>query len=146
MKGQEIPDATPALVPPTQEEQTLSFLAHFLQIFGWFVAPLTIYLLRRDSKFVAFHAMQALLWQIVYIAFHILAFVVFFVGMFSSIATQQKGPPPAIIFLFPLLWLFFMGGWLLTLILGIVYGVRSMRGEWAAYPVIGRWAKRIVKV
>jgi hypothetical protein len=33
-----------------------------------------------------------------------------------------------------------MGGWIVHVILGIVYGINANRGEWAAYPLIGRWS------
>ncbi len=135
---------------PTKDEQTMAFLAQFLQIFTGFIAPLVVYLMKRESRFVSFHAMQALIWQIIYFAVVIVVFIVFFVGMFATVATQPHPPsspqqPPAAVFLlFPLLWLMFMGGWVLNLVIGIVYGIKANRGEWAAYPVIGRWARRIV--
>ena len=47
-------------------------------------------------------------------------------------------PPPAFVFLFPVIWLFWMGGWVVNLILGIVYGIKANQGEWAGYPIIGR--------
>jgi uncharacterized Tic20 family protein len=131
---------------PTPDEQALAFLAHFLQVFAWFIAPRTVYLLKRDSRFVSFHALQALFWQIIYMALYVVGFIAFFVSVFSIVPDQGKQPPLAFFIFFPLIWLLFVGGWLLTLIIGIVYGVRAMRGEWAAYPIIGRWAKRIVKV
>ncbi|MBI3669188.1 MAG: DUF4870 domain-containing protein [Acidobacteria bacterium] len=128
----------------------MAFLAQFLQIFTGFIAPLVIYVLKRESRFVSFHAMQALIWQVIYLAVVIVVFIVFFVGIFATVVTQPHPPsipqqPPAAVFLlFPLLWLMFMGGWVLNLIIGIVYGIKANRGEWAAYPVIGRWARRIV--
>ena len=33
-----------------------------------------------------------------------------------------------------------MGGWIVQVILGIVYGINASRGEWAAYPLIGQWS------
>jgi len=52
-----------------------------LQILLWWIAPLAIFLIKRNSKFVSFHALQALLLQAVYvltiIAGLILAFGVF---------------------------------------------------------------------
>jgi uncharacterized membrane protein len=44
----------------TSDEKTMATLAHVLQLVGGWIAPLIIYLVKRDSKFVAFHAMQAL--------------------------------------------------------------------------------------
>jgi hypothetical protein len=43
------------------------------------------------------------------------------------------------IFMFPLFWLFWFLGWVANVILGIMYGIKANRGEWAAYPVIGKW-------
>ena len=40
-------------------------------------------------------------------------------------------------------WLVIMGGVVVSFILGIMYCLKAMRGEWAGYPLIGRWAKRI---
>lgn len=33
-----------------------------------------------------------------------------------------------------------MGGWIVHVILGIVYGINANRGEWATYPLIGQWS------
>jgi len=47
-------------------------------VFAWFIAPLTVYLLKRDSRFVSFHALQALFWQIIYMALYVVGFMAFF--------------------------------------------------------------------
>lgn len=52
--------------PVTQDERTMAILAHALQVVGWWIAPLIIFLIQRKSRFVSFHAMQALLLQIAY--------------------------------------------------------------------------------
>ncbi len=63
---------------PTPDERTTAMLAHVLTIFAGFIAPLIIYLAkRRDSRFVAFHAMQALLW-------HLWMLALYFVGAIGS--------------------------------------------------------------
>jgi len=148
MGDQEALATTPV---PTKDEQSMASLAHFLQVVTGFIAPLVIYLIKRDSRFVSFHAMQALLWQIIYWVAIMLLFMIFFVGMFATLATHppapspSQAPPPAFFFLFPFLWLVMMCGWVLNLVLGIVFGIKANRGEWAAYPVIGRWAHRITR-
>lgn len=135
--------------PPTSDEQNFAMLAHILQLFGGFIAPLVIFIVKRESRFVAFHALQALLWQVVYFGGAMIGMVVWFVLIFVTIALHphpgpSNGPPIAIFLFFPLIWLFFIGGWITTLILGIVYGIKANQGEWAAYPIIGRWARRMV--
>ncbi len=50
----------PDPVPPTQDERTFAMLAHLLACFGGgFIAPLIILLSKKDSRFVKFHAIQA---------------------------------------------------------------------------------------
>lgn len=135
---------------PTSDDKTFAFLAEFLQVFTWFIGPLVIYVGKRESRFVAFHAMQALLWQVVYLVLSMICMAVFFVTFFMSAASgggpqsPSQGPPVAFFIFFPLIWIMMMGGWVLTLVIGIVFGIKAMHGEWAAYPVIGRWARRIV--
>jgi uncharacterized membrane protein len=34
----------------------------------------------------------------------------------------------------------------MNIVLAIVYGLKSSRGEWAEYPVIGRLARRLAHV
>ena len=50
----------------TPDERTMATLAHALQLIGAWIAPLIIFLIRRQSRFVSFHALQALLLQIVH--------------------------------------------------------------------------------
>ena len=135
--------------PPTPDERNFAMLAHILQLFGGFIAPLVIYLVKRDSRFVAFHAIQALIWQATYLAVSMVGVVVSIAVFFVTLAMHSnsgpsQGPPVAVFILIPLIWLFFMGGWVVTLILGIVYGIKANQGQWATYPIIGRWALRLV--
>lgn len=137
-------------VPVTQDERTMGTLAHVLQIVGWWIAPLVIFLVKRDSKFVSFHALQALFLQIVYLLFGMMFMVAWFAVIFGTVfrqaASHPNAPPPIFFVLFPLIWLFWMGAWVGLLVVGIVYGIKAGRGEWAKYPVLGDWAARILKI
>lgn len=133
-----------SLPVPNQDERTMAFLAHLLQIFTGFMAPLIIFIIKQNSRFVRFHSLQALIWQVSYMMLFLLGFAFSFILVFTSIlheATARHGqnPPVAFFLLFPLLWLFAIFGWVANLTLGIVYGIKANRGEWAQYPVIGRW-------
>lgn len=130
---------------PSKDECVIAMLAHVLMIFAWVWAPLIIYFAKRDSRFVAFHALQALYWQLIAICVSILACGTMFAGIsittLSSTATKGSAPtPPAFFMFFPLLWISMMGGWALNLVLGILFGIKASHGEWARYPVLGRWA------
>lgn len=136
----------------TQDEKAFAGLAHALMMGTWWIGPLVIYLLKKESRFVSFHALQALFWQIIYTVLVFGGMLVFFsVAMVATLsaARQPNNPPqpPVAIFLaFPFVWLFMMAGVAVTLTLGIMYCLKAMRGEWASYPVIGRWARRVVGI
>ena len=143
------PPATPSVV--TDDEKTFASLAHALQVVGWWIAPLIIFAVKRQSKFVSFHALQALLLQaimlIVWFGMMATWFGVFFALMFKNGQPQPNAPPPPGLFIvMPLLWLGFMAVWVLVLVAAIVYAIKAGRGEWARYPVIGNWAARLAKV
>ncbi len=142
-------DAAP-LIEPTQDERTYATLAHALQVVGWWIAPLIIFVLNRRSRFVSFHALQALLWQACLIIVYGCLMVVWLGFIFSFAFRLPHGgppsaPPPGLFLLIPLVWLGFMGIWVLTLVLAIVYAVKAGRGEWANYPVLGGLTRRILK-
>ena len=136
---------------PTQDERTMAVLAHALQLAGGFIGPLVILLVKRDSKFVSFHALQALLLQICYIIVWVGIMVVWFAVIFGTVFSHM-GPPPsnqppvALFMFFPLFWLAAMGLWVLILIVVIVYSIKAGHGEWAGYPILGGWARRILKI
>ena len=136
---------------PTQDEKTMAMLAHVLQIFTWWIGPLVIFIVKQDSKFVRFHALQALLWQIALIVFWMLGMGVWIAVIFSTIfssiakAAPNQAPPVAVFAGIGLIWLLLMAVYLSNILFGILFGVKAGRGEWASYPLIGRWARHIVK-
>jgi uncharacterized membrane protein len=128
----------------------MATLAHVLQLVGWWIAPLIIFMLKRESRFVSFHALQALLLQILYMVvmgmFMVFWFVTFFATMIHNTSGGHSAPPPAFFILFPLIWVGFMGLWVAMLVIAIVYGIKAGRGEWASYPILGALARRILKI
>ncbi len=131
---------------PTSDEKTMATLAQVLQLVGSWIAPLIIFLIRRKSRFVAFHAVQALLWQCTFL---VLWFGSMALLLITTIPPMTKAapnsPPPAGFFLgFFGFWLAMMGFTALNLVIGIYFGIKAGRGEWAAYPLLGKLAHRIV--
>lgn len=138
----------PTQAAPTQDERSMAMLAHVLMIFTGFIGPLIIWLIRKQSKYVSFHALQALWWQILWAG---IVFILIVGGVLLTVlgAMAQQGhggPPPIFVVLFPLAMLLAWAGALATLILGIVYGIKANNGEWAGYPLIGNWVRRRVGV
>ncbi len=133
----------------TQDERTMATLAHALQVVGWWIAPLVIFLMNRKSRFVSFHALQALLLQITNLIVMAGFMVLWFVMIFATIAHQsadKNAPPIALFVLMPIVWLGFMGMWITVLVMAIVYAIKAGRAEWANYPLIGRIARRLLKM
>src|SRR5258708_33698608 len=135
---------------PTQDERTMAVLAHVLQVVGWWIAPLIIFLTKRESKFVSFHALQALLLQIAYMVmmgvFMVLSFAGVFLIMSHAPAAKDAPPPLGFFILMPIVWLGCMGMWVMMLVVAIVYGVKAGRGEWSEYPLLGRLSRRILNI
>jgi len=147
MAGSGIPQLDPAApYAPADDEKSMALLAHVLQLVGWWIAPLIIFLVKRESRFVSFHALQALFLQILVLVVWVAGMVGFFVLMFLTIPANapKNAPPPPVVFLFPLIWVGAMGVWVVMLVAAIVYGIKAGRGEWAAYPILGALARRIV--
>jgi len=128
----------------------MATLAHALQLIGWWIAPLIIFSIRRNSRFVSFHALQALLLQIVNVIIVVILMVLWFTTIFTTVFHQTSGQPPefppALFLLFPLVWLLLMAMWVGTLTIAILYAIKAGRGEWADYPVIGKLARKMLKM
>ena len=75
----------------TQDERTMAVLAHVLQLVGSWIAPLVIFLLRPNSKFVRFHALQALLLQLLFLLFWGCVMVAYFAFLFAFVGRIQHG-------------------------------------------------------
>ena len=136
---------SPGLYAPTQDERTFALLAHVLGIFSGFIAPLVFFLVKRDSKFVSFHALQALAWHIVYFILFFGAMILFIVSMIAGGGFHEQGhgsAPFAFFGVFGVFWLFAICGGILNIVLGIVYGIKAHNGEWAQFPLLGGWILR----
>src|ERR1700739_5113145 len=119
---------------PTGGERTMAMLAHLLMAFTGFIGPLVIFCVKQNSRFVRFYSLQALIWHAIYLGLVFVFMAVFFGVMMTSLMLHPPEPhsqaPPAFFFLFPFVGLAFMGGWLVNVILGVVYAIKSNRGEW----------------
>lgn len=106
----------------SQDDKTMAMLSYILGIFTGFLGPLVLWLIKKDqSKFVAFHALQALLLHAVVTIGYILSSVL--VALLIGLLTY-----PA----------FFILG----LVFSILAGLAANRGEWYEIPVIGKIARQ----
>lgn len=133
---------SPGLYAPTQDERTMALLAHILGIFSGFIAPLVFFLVKRDSKFVSFHALQSLAWHVIYFVCVFGAMIVFVVWMIVSGGFQNhtsNQPPWPFFGVFAVFWIVAMAGGILNIALGVIFGVKAHKGEWARLPLLGNW-------
>jgi uncharacterized Tic20 family protein len=106
----------PVLPVPTDEEKMFALLAHLSGCASWFLGPLIIYMIKKDqSKFVAYHGMQALI-------FHSIAgFLVY------AVITVTCGIG------FPLIvvpWI--VAAWI---------AFKAYNGEWVGYPMLDKYGR-----
>ncbi|HLA53578.1 MAG TPA: DUF4870 domain-containing protein, partial [Flavitalea sp.] len=68
------------VIPPTSDEKTLGMLAHILTIVASFIAPLVIYILKKDeSSFVTAHAKESLNFQLTVIIAYFISWILVFI-------------------------------------------------------------------
>ena len=107
----------PAL-PPTSDEKTLALLSHVVTLVSNFIAPLIIYIIKKDeSPFVAAHAKGSLNFQLTIL----LAIIVLFITIIGIF----------------LLWI--VG--IYALVLVIVATIRASEGKLYRYPLTIRFIK-----
>jgi uncharacterized protein len=122
------PDEGEATMPESPEvavmpdDRIIAMLSHLLGIFTLLLGPLLIYLIKKDSsRFVAFHSLQAALFQ--------LALLV--------AAGLTKALVPA-----PLVGAVGLAVVLAGLVFAVSACIKSYHGQWYEYPLVGRWARQ----
>src|SRR5438067_7517059 len=80
------------LYDPTPDERTYATLAHALQMTGWFIGPLVILIAKSSSKFVKFHALQALMLQVCTMLLMFVIMATMFGSMFAMMPMQTAQP------------------------------------------------------
>ncbi|MGI4790577.1 MAG: DUF4870 domain-containing protein [Janthinobacterium lividum] len=121
-----IPPPNSSYLPPTgdpfsisQDDRTMAMLAYLLGIVTGFVGPLIIWLIKKDqSKFVAYHALQAPLFHIAIVA------AAFVLGVTVILAI-----------LAPVMWV-------VGVVFSIIAGLAANRSEWYELPVVGKIARQ----
>jgi uncharacterized Tic20 family protein len=120
------------------DEKLWGMLAHLLTLLGYvvvvgeYIAPLVIYLVYKDrSRFVAFHALQALFFQL-------LALAVTIALMLFSVVTLGCG----ILLAAPLMIALAIA----VLVYTIIAAIQANNGVWYELPIVGRWARNTLQL
>ncbi len=136
---------------PTSEEKVLAALAHGSVLFAWFgpIVPTILWITqRKKSKYVRFHALQAMGYQALAFWGWILGVIAVFIGMFGVIFfaalvldTNQIESTAFQVFLQFFMMLSIFGLWGLFFLGGLAGAVFCMMGRQFRYPILGPWLK-----
>jgi len=120
------------------DEKLWGMLAHLLTLLGYivmlgqYIAPLVIYLVYKDrSQFVAFHALQALFFQLLALAVSV-ALILF------SVITLGLG----VLLAAPLAIALAIA----VLVYTIIAAIQANNGVWYELPIVGRWARNTLQL
>ena len=115
-----------------QDDRTWAMLGHiaglagYLTGIGQYIGPLVIFILYKDkSKFVAFHALQSLFFQL---AILVAGLLVVLIAMLTCVGGLLAIPLSIAAIVYP-----------------IVVGLKASHGEWHEYWLVGEWARRQVE-
>ncbi len=129
------------------DEKMLALFSHLSLFLGGIVLPIIFWATNRDkSKFVTFHALQALWFHIAYVALIIVWVIVFvLIGVvggigFGAFASTTGGKEMPLFFIIIMIAFY---ATLFALIFGtiaysIFMGIKSYKGELCKYPIIGK--------
>ena len=120
----------PALTTPTSEERTMAVLSHILCVIGGFLAPLIIYLIKKDeSAYIRSHAKESLNFQLTvllaWIALWSVTMILTFIFFFFSFLG------------FPLMVLLMIA----NLVLVIIATIRASENKIYKYPFSIKFVK-----
>lgn len=132
-------------VEPTSEEKMFALFSHLSIFLGGIVLPIIFWAINKDkSRFVKFHSLQAIFFQVAYIVLIIAVagiLVVIGIGLgIISAGTFASGKNGSI-FLFIAIFAFYAILFLTIFVFmgfGIYVGVKSYKGELRRYPIIGK--------
>lgn len=137
-----------ALQEPTSDERLLALLSHLSVFMGGIILPLIIWATQKDkSKFVRFHSLQAIFYQLALAGIIILFVIVLVIILFASgiglgaMENAGAGGGKDLPAFFIVLMIIFYAGIFLMVIAGMAYSIyvalKSYKGELIRIPVIG---------
>ena len=140
---------TSDLSATTSDERSMAVLAHALQVVGGWIPPLIIFFSKRQSRFVSFHSLQVLFLELVYLVIIMFSMTFWIAGIALAVIhthANSKSLPPALFIVFPIFWLGWMAVFVTKILAAVIYSIKAGRGEWAEIPLVGGWARRVLKI
>ena len=106
---------------PTQDEKNVALLSHVLTLLVWFIAPLVIYLVKKDeSDYIREHAVESLNFQLSLTIYMIacIPLILLVVGIFMMIGLS-----------------------IMALVVVIIASIKASEGKHYRYPLTIRFIK-----
>ncbi len=137
----------------SHDECLLAAVAHSAALlpFLGFIVPLHIWITQRDwSRFVCFHALQALIYQLVMPSVTLTVYLLGIWGLYGTILGAVptglnrlgEGLPPGLLSLRCLFVVLVIAGWIFTIVLGLLAANRILAGRDFLYPILGQWVAK----
>ena len=144
MNTQPLAPVTPgAASVPSQDDRALAAFAHLSFLTGlWLIAPIAIYFLKRkESRFVAFHALQAIFVQLLWsVAMTCCAFALIVVTMAAAVS----GVPALAILISFVPFVGILGAGLGLLAVHALAAYWAWCGREGSIPIAGRLARAVL--
>jgi len=133
----------------TNEEKLFALLSHLSIFIGGIILPIILWATQKDkSKFVAFHSLQAIFYQLSYFVFFIIfififAFLYIFLGLGAGMLFIGQSPdfaPVISIFIIIASIIFYASIFIVMfgfMAYAIYVGIKAHQGELRKYPLIG---------
>lgn len=140
----------------SSEERLWAALAHLtVFLLGWgLIGPVLIWITQRQkSAYAAFHALQALAYQLLFAVYSVVVsfglaglIAVFTAGfvMASPNLENSAESPLFILFLQFLMFMILLSAYGLYLLIGLAGAGLSLAGKDFCYPLLGMWIKRYI--
>ncbi|MEI7483079.1 MAG: DUF4870 domain-containing protein [Ignavibacteriota bacterium] len=135
----------------TSDERLMAMLSHLSILFGGIILPIILWATQKDkSKFVRYHALQAIFFHIAYAAILavvivalVLVFMIFGIGLGAMTSKgghhSDGGAFPAIMVI---LMIVFYGGLFISIFGAMAYeiylAIKSYQGSYIKIPIIGK--------
>jgi uncharacterized Tic20 family protein len=133
---------------PTSDEKVLAAIAHASVLFAWVgpIGPVLVWAFQRSkSRYVTFHALQAMGYQVIILWLWFLSAFLFPVAFIFVLVSMEQFMPDREeqFFLFPFIFMIgYFGLMGLFFVVGIAGAVLCLLGRDFRYPLIGRWLAR----
>ena len=134
----------------TSDEKLMAMLSHLSILFGGIILPIILWAVQKDkSRFVRYHALQAIFFHIAYVSILVIVivalvviFMIFGIGLGAMTSKGQHHPNdgafPAIMII---LMVVFYGGIFISVFGAMAYeiflAIKSYKGSYVKIPIIG---------